>query len=43
MADFESSTTMPPCEACGGRQQVLRIFYDRRLREEPVAEDRRVP
>lgn len=41
LADFESSTTMPPCEVCGGHQQVLRIFYDRRLRHEPVVDERR--
>ena len=41
LADFESSTTMPPCETCGGHQQVLRIFYDRRLRQEPVTDERR--
>jgi len=41
LADFQSSTTMPPCESCGGHRQVLRIFYDRRLRQEPVDDDRR--
>ena len=43
LADFHSSTTMPPCESCGGHRQVLRIFYDRRLRDEPVADERRSP
>ncbi len=41
LADFQSATTMPPCGACGGHRQVVRIFYDRRLREEPVSDDRR--
>jgi len=41
LADFHASTTMPPCDSCGGYRQVLRIFYDRRLRDEPVADERR--
>lgn len=41
LADRQTSTTMPPCETCGGHRQVSRIFYDRRLREEPVTDDRR--
>jgi len=41
LADSHASTTMPPCDSCGGHRQVLRIFYDRRLREEPVVEERR--
>jgi len=43
LADFHASTTMPPCDSCGGHRQVLRIFYDRRLRNEPVIDDRRSP
>jgi len=43
LADYQPSTTMPPCDACGGHRQVLRIFYDRRLRNELVSEDRRSP
>jgi NAD-dependent SIR2 family protein deacetylase len=43
LADFQSSTTMPACDSCGGHRQVLRIFYDRRLRDEPVIDERRSP
>lgn len=41
LADRQTTTTMPPCEKCGGHRQVSRVFYDRRLRDEPVGDNRR--
>ncbi len=40
LIDRHMLTTMPPC-ACGGRMQVARVFYDRRIRNEPVLHKRR--
>jgi len=31
----------PACEACGGRQQVVRVMHDRRREDLEVAVDRR--
>ena len=33
-------TTMPSCK-CGGRMQVSRVFYDRRMSDEPTPLTRR--
>lgn len=40
LVDRHMLTTMPPC-SCGGRMQVARVFYDRRVRNEPVLRGRR--
>lgn len=40
LVDRHMLTTMPPC-SCGGHMQVARVFYDRRLRNEPVLHGRR--
>lgn len=34
LVDTSRQTTMPACD-CGGLMQVSRIFYDRRLSDEP--------
>ena len=41
LANRHTTTTMPPCETCGGYRQVSRIFYDRRLTQVHVDDDRR--
>lgn len=41
LLDRHMLTTMPPCK-CGGRTQVARIFYDRRITPQvPVENGRR--
>jgi hypothetical protein len=40
LVDRHVLTTMPAC-SCGGRMQVSRVFYDRRIRHEPVLHERR--
>ena len=40
LADRHVLSTMLPC-SCGGRMQVARVFYDRRITNVPVLRGRR--